>query len=117
MAGKLGYATRVQLGNSPILENVSYGWNSIGAPGKIRTPNLLIRSQTLYPVELRAPSRGELPRRERREPTPRLGAAQVPRSQPARLALSLPFDNRDGLSAMSGERLRELLLVPIRGLT
>ena len=26
-----------------------------GAPGKIRTPNLLIRSQVLYPVELRAP--------------------------------------------------------------
>jgi hypothetical protein len=25
-----------------------------GAPGKTRTPNLLIRSQTLYPVELRA---------------------------------------------------------------
>ena len=25
-----------------------------GAPGKIRTPNLLIRSQTLYPIELRA---------------------------------------------------------------
>src|SRR5690606_42109289 len=25
-----------------------------GAPGKIRSPNLLIRSQTLYPVELRA---------------------------------------------------------------
>src|SRR3546814_6402520 len=25
-----------------------------GAPGKIRTPNLLIRSQMLYPVELRA---------------------------------------------------------------
>ena len=25
-----------------------------GAPGRIRTPNLLIRSQTLYPVELRA---------------------------------------------------------------
>ena len=25
-----------------------------GAPGKIRTPNLLIRSQVLYPVELRA---------------------------------------------------------------
>ena len=24
-----------------------------GAPGRIRTPNLLIRSQTLYPVELR----------------------------------------------------------------
>ena len=25
-----------------------------GAPGGIRTPNLLIRSQVLYPVELRA---------------------------------------------------------------
>ncbi len=25
-----------------------------GAPGKIRTPNLLIRSQVLYPIELRA---------------------------------------------------------------
>ena len=27
-----------------------------GAPERIRTPNLLIRSQTLYPVELRAPT-------------------------------------------------------------
>ena len=27
---------------------------SFGAPGKIRTPNLLIRSQTIYPVDLRA---------------------------------------------------------------
>ena len=26
-----------------------------GVPGKIRTPGLLIRSQTLYPAELRAP--------------------------------------------------------------
>ncbi len=26
----------------------------IGAPGRIRTPNPLIRSQVLYPVELRA---------------------------------------------------------------
>jgi hypothetical protein len=25
-----------------------------GAPGATRTPNLLIRSQTLYPIELRA---------------------------------------------------------------
>ena len=27
---------------------------STGAPEKIRTPNLLIRSQMLYPIELRA---------------------------------------------------------------
>ena len=26
----------------------------MGVPGKIRTPDLLIRSQTLYPAELRA---------------------------------------------------------------
>ena len=26
----------------------------IGGPGKIRTPDLLVRSQTLYPTELRA---------------------------------------------------------------
>ena len=26
-----------------------------GAPGEIRTPDLLIRSQSLYPAELRAP--------------------------------------------------------------
>src|SRR5690606_37790075 len=30
-----------------------------GAPERIRTPNLLIRSQMLYPVELRAHSRAE----------------------------------------------------------
>ncbi len=34
---------------SAIIENV---------PGGIRTPNLLIRSQKLYPVELQAPSGG-----------------------------------------------------------
>jgi hypothetical protein len=27
---------------------------SIGAPGEIRTPGLLVRSQALYPTELRA---------------------------------------------------------------
>ncbi len=27
-----------------------------GAPGETRTPNLLIRSQMLYPIELRAPA-------------------------------------------------------------
>ncbi len=30
-----------------------------GAPGKIRTPDLLIRSQTLYPAELRV-RRGDI---------------------------------------------------------
>lgn len=27
----------------------------IGAPGEIRTPDTLVRSQVLYPAELRAP--------------------------------------------------------------
>jgi hypothetical protein len=43
-------ALRVQTGrpkkSKPNQEN--------GAPGETRTPNLLIRSQTLYPIELRA---------------------------------------------------------------
>ena len=29
-------------------------WSFLGAPGGIRTPDLLVRSQTLYPTELRA---------------------------------------------------------------
>jgi hypothetical protein len=32
----------------------------IGAPGETRTPNLLIRSQTLYPIELRAQHPGDI---------------------------------------------------------
>ena len=52
------------------LDNVK--WRSVGrkknhgpvarghAPGETRTPNLLIRSQMLYPIELRAPN-SELP--------------------------------------------------------
>ena len=34
-----------------------------GAPGRIRTPNLLIRSQALYPIELRAPRANRGPRK------------------------------------------------------
>ncbi len=43
----------------PLLSLVSCGKN--GAPGEIRTPDPLIRSQVLYPAELRAPvgTRGE----------------------------------------------------------
>src|SRR5687767_10187645 len=37
-----------------------FGYHS--APGEIRTPDLLIRSQTLYPAELRAQKRNELTR-------------------------------------------------------
>ena len=35
-------------------DDVGTGSNS--APGETRTPNLLIRSQMLYPIELRAPN-------------------------------------------------------------
>ena len=42
-----------------------------GAPGEIRTPDLLVRSQTLYPTELRArkPTRILLAEREGFEPS------------------------------------------------
>jgi hypothetical protein len=32
-----------------------------GAPGEVRTPDLLVRSQTLYPAELRARNKEILP--------------------------------------------------------
>ena len=35
----------------------------MGVPGKIRTPDLLIRSQTLYPAELRAREAANIGRR------------------------------------------------------
>ena len=40
------------------MESVAWNVNSFGhgcVPGGIRTPNLLIRSQLLYPVELQTP--------------------------------------------------------------
>src|ERR1700730_6686461 len=36
--------------------NILRSWKINGAPGGIRTPDLLVRSQTLYPAELRAHS-------------------------------------------------------------
>gem|GEM_PF-6717771 len=39
---------------------VSIADTRLGAPGEIRTPDLLIRSQTLYPSELRALKRCEV---------------------------------------------------------
>ena len=47
-------------GAQPLFSGQSKG-NGIlktSAPERIRTTNLLIRSQMLYPVELRAPERG-----------------------------------------------------------
>jgi hypothetical protein len=42
------------MANRRTFANSAAVFKILGAPGKIRTPNLLIRSQTLYPVELRA---------------------------------------------------------------
>ena len=46
-----------------------------GAPEKIRTPNLLIRSQMLYPIELRA--RTSVPGWPALGPRPRKAASQL----------------------------------------
>ncbi len=43
-------------GEAQIDETPAYAGVSGGTPGGTRTPNLLIRSQTLYPIELRAPA-------------------------------------------------------------
>ena len=47
-APRLPEAATAQVGGSQTWREM------IGAPGKTRTPNLLIRSQMLYPIELRA---------------------------------------------------------------
>ena len=41
-------------GNAINKKNPGPFWPGIHAPGETRTPNLLIRSQMLYPIELRA---------------------------------------------------------------
>ncbi|SPE18343.1 conserved hypothetical protein [Candidatus Sulfotelmatomonas gaucii] len=46
------------LGNDPQMTfNLIKILKLYGAPGEIRTPDLLIRSQSLYPAELRAHTR------------------------------------------------------------
>src|SRR5690348_4160737 len=46
-----------------------------GAPGETRTPNLLIRSQMLYPIELRARAAGSIKRQWRTRLMPRRPSA------------------------------------------
>jgi hypothetical protein len=53
----------------PELLKCGFYWGFIGAPGPIRTADLLVRSQTLYPTELRAQCRQDtsnVPDRARR---------------------------------------------------
>ena len=45
------FEVRVTHGSNRVAVFISIGG---GAPGEIRTPDLLVRSQTLYPTELRA---------------------------------------------------------------
>ena len=45
------------------LKLAAYGLGKIGAPGEIRTPDPLVRSQMLYPTELRAQSGKSMQRR------------------------------------------------------
>lgn len=49
-----------------------------GTPEGIRTPNLLVRSQALYPIELRAHTRSSRPRRRDSSPTPGAQKKQLP---------------------------------------
>ena len=54
--------------------NVAKRWYifAYGAPGEIRTHDLLIRSQTLYPTELRAQKDKKMAEKEGFEPSRRL---------------------------------------------
>ena len=61
-----------------------------GAPGRIRTPNLLIRSQTLYPIELRAHIRATLYRRAAVERLHVAGPASFDKAKPQLISISFP---------------------------
>ena len=60
-----GFRLSRQRGFSPATENVT----GPSVPGGIRTPNLLIRSQKLYPVELQAHNQ------KSQTPKPKLGSS------------------------------------------
>ena len=84
------------------------------APGGTRTPNLLIRSQMLYPIELQARCEKEprqTPPRKQRLGRPggvfqgRLPSCRLSAPMPGRQHLSLP------LSGETGAKLR----LPLRG--
>jgi hypothetical protein len=53
MVGKTGFEPATPWSQTKCSTKLSY-FPSYGAPERSRTPNLLIRSQTLYPIELRA---------------------------------------------------------------
>ena len=52
MVGKTGFEPATLWSQTRCATKLRYFPN--GVPGETRTPNLLIRSQTLYPIELRA---------------------------------------------------------------
>ncbi len=53
MVGKTGFEPATPWSQTKCSTKLSY-FPYYGAPERSRTPNLLIRSQTLYPIELRA---------------------------------------------------------------
>jgi hypothetical protein len=53
MVGKTGFEPATPWSQTKCSTKLSY-FPIYGAPERSRTPNLLIRSQTLYPIELRA---------------------------------------------------------------
>jgi hypothetical protein len=71
-----------------------------GAPGESRTPDLLVRSQTLYPAELRAPRcrccvRTVYDTRRNPSTTCKLGVATTPRCFQRRVSLGGSAANLD----------------------
>ena len=55
MVGKTGFEPATLWSQTRCATKLRYFPSKInGVPGETRTPNLLIRSQTLYPIELRA---------------------------------------------------------------
>lgn len=58
MVGKTGFEPATSWSQTKSSTKLSYFPKIFGAPKGSRTPNLLIRSQTLYPIELWAQKYG-----------------------------------------------------------
>src|SRR5215470_7324938 len=84
-----------------------------GAPGATRTPDLRIRSPTLYPTELRALS--SVFKKRRLSATPRLAASSTSIVAAARLVLVLVLlGQRRRLAFIDRKHLHRILAVTAR---
>ena len=101
--GKTGFEPATPWSQTKCSTKLSY-FPLYGAPERSRTPNLLIRSQTLYPIELRAQRKSMVPRAGL-EPARRYTLRRI--LSPVRLPIPPPRHNFLHNGAEDGIRTRD----------